>query len=67
MSMENVIQRKWFWFNMSYIEEFKNGYNQIYLIEFWTRLLPKYDLTKGIKWNWQSLDSITVKSLLGGR
>ena len=32
----------------------------------WTRLLQIYDLTKGIKWNWQSLDSISVKSPLGG-
>ena len=32
----------------------------------WTRLLQIYDLTKGIKWNWQSLDSISIKSPLGG-
>ena len=33
----------------------------------WTRLLQIYDLTKGIKWNWQSLDSISIKSPLKGR
>jgi hypothetical protein len=35
--------------------------------KLWTRLLQIYDLKKGIKWNWQqSLDSISVKSHLGG-
>ena len=33
----------------------------------WTRLLQKYDTKKGIKWNWQSLDSISIKSPLWGR
>ena len=33
----------------------------------WTGLLKLYDIKKGIKWNWQSLDSISVKSPLGGR
>ena len=28
----------------------------------WTRLLQKYDDKKGIKWSWQLLDSISVKS-----
>jgi transposase len=33
----------------------------------WTRLLKIYDHKRGgIKWNWQSLDSISVKSSLGG-
>ncbi len=30
------------------------------------RLLKLYDDKKGIKWNWQSLDSISIKSPLGG-
>jgi transposase len=34
--------------------------------KMWTRLLI-YDSKKGIKWNWQSLDSISIKSPLGGR
>ena len=33
----------------------------------WTNLLKIYDNKKGIKWSWQSLDSISVKSPLGGR
>lgn len=32
----------------------------------WIRLLKKYDNKKGIKWTWQSLDSISIKSPLGG-
>ncbi|MDR4511077.1 MAG: IS5 family transposase [Nitrososphaeraceae archaeon] len=32
----------------------------------WTRLLKLYDKKIGIKWNWQSLDSISIKSPLGG-
>ena len=32
----------------------------------WTRLLKLYDNKKGIKWNWQSFDSICIKSPLGG-
>ena len=35
--------------------------------KLWTRLLKIYDNKRGIKWNWQSLDSISVKSPLGGR
>jgi putative transposase len=32
----------------------------------WSRLLKIYDNKRGIKWSWQSLDSISVKSPLGG-
>ena len=32
----------------------------------WTRLLKIYDNKRGIKWSWQSLDSISIKSPLGG-
>ena len=35
--------------------------------KLWIRLLKIYDHKRGIKWNWQSLDSISVKSPLGGR
>ena len=35
--------------------------------KLWIRLLELYDDKKGIKWNWQSIDSISVKSPLGGR
>jgi transposase len=34
--------------------------------KMWIRLLKKYDDKKGIKWMWQSIDSISVKSPLGG-
>jgi len=33
----------------------------------WIRLLKIYDNLIGIKWTWQSLDSISIKSPLGGR
>ena len=32
----------------------------------WSRLLHKYDKKIGIKWDWQSLDGISIKSTLGG-
>jgi transposase len=35
--------------------------------KLWIRLLKIYYNKRGIKWNWQSLDSISVKSPLGGR
>lgn len=31
----------------------------------WTRLLKEYDNAVGIQWNWQSLDSVSVKAPLG--
>ena len=37
------------------------------LDRIWTRLLKIYDHRRGIKWSWQSLDSISVKSPLGRR
>ena len=35
--------------------------------KLWPRLLKIYDNKKGINWNWQCLDSISIKSPLGGR
>src|SRR3954452_6116830 len=35
--------------------------------KIWTKLLEEYDNKKGIKWAWQSIDSISIKSPLGGR
>jgi transposase len=32
----------------------------------WIKLLKVYDKEVGIDWNWQSLDSISIKSSLGG-
>ncbi len=34
--------------------------------KIWIRLLEEYDHKKGIKWVWQSLDSMSIKSPLGG-
>ena len=34
--------------------------------KLWTRLLKIYDNKIGIKWNWQSLDSISIKSTFRG-
>jgi len=33
----------------------------------WVRLLKIYDQIIGINWTWQSIDSISIKSPLGGR
>jgi hypothetical protein len=38
----------------------------MYFKGLWNRLLQVYDDVKGIKWKWQSLDSISVKAPLGG-
>ena len=35
--------------------------------KIWIRLLKIYDNLIGIRWTWQSLDSISIKSPLGGR
>jgi hypothetical protein len=34
--------------------------------KLWIKLLERYDELKGIRWKWQSLDSISIKALLGG-
>ena len=33
----------------------------------WTRLLKVYDDVVGIQWNWQFLDSVSIKAHLGGK
>ena len=35
--------------------------------KIWMKLLEEYDNKIGIKWIWQSADSISIKSPLGGR
>ena len=35
--------------------------------KIWIRLLKIYDNLIGINWTWQSIDSISIKSPLGGR
>ena len=34
--------------------------------KLWIKLLECYDELKGIRWKWQSLDSISIKAPLGG-
>ena len=48
------------------IEDFNNGVQSDIFDRLWARLLKIYDNKRGIKWSWQSLDSISVKSPLGG-
>jgi transposase len=43
-------------------------WNRLYKFKkVWIRLLQIYDDLIGINWTWQSLDSISIKSPLGGR
>ena len=35
--------------------------------KIWMKLLEEYDDKRGIKLDWQSIDSISIKSPLGGR
>jgi hypothetical protein len=48
------------------IGDFKNGYYQNVFQELWIKLLELYDDLRGIKWKWQSLNSVSVKADLGG-
>ena len=34
--------------------------------KMWIKVLEEYNCKEGIKWTWQSIDSISVKSPLGG-
>ena len=45
----------------------RNGFKLDVFRKTWIRLLKTYDNLIGIKWTWQSLDSISIKSPLGGR
>ena len=45
----------------------RNGNKLDVFRKTWIRLLKTYDNLIGIKWTWQSLDSISIKSPLGGR
>jgi putative transposase len=65
MSIENVTQRIWFWSTCH--RRFQEWVQSGIFDKLWSRLLRLYDLKKGIKWNWQSLDSISIKSPLGRR
>ena len=47
--------------------DFRSGLNLTFLGKYWIRLLKTYDNLIGVKWAWQSLDSISIKSPLGGQ
>ena len=47
------------------IDDSRNGINWMFS-NIWIRLLKIYDYLIGINWTWQSLDSISIKSPLGG-
>jgi hypothetical protein len=49
------------------IEDFNNGWivSDVFR-KLWIKLLERYDELKGIRWKWQSLDSISIKAPLGG-
>ncbi len=32
----------------------------------WIKMLKEYDCKRGVRWTWQSIDSISIKSPLGG-
>ena len=49
------------------IEDFEEWIPLGIFDKLWFRLLKIYDNRIGIKWNWQSLDSISIKSPLGGQ
>ena len=49
------------------IEGFRNGNKVDVFKKTWVRLLKIYDQIIGINWTWQSIDSISIKSPLGGR
>ena len=48
------------------IDDSNNGHISKVFERLWTRLLKVYDDIVGIRWKWQSLDSISVKAPLRG-
>ena len=48
------------------IVDSRNGIKRCFQ-KTWIKLLKIYDYMIGIDWTWQSIDSISVKSPLGGR
>ena len=49
------------------IVDSKNGIKEVFSKIHGFKLLKIYDYLIGIDWTWQSIDSISVKSPLGGR
>ena len=49
------------------IVDFRSGIDLDVFKKVWIKLLKIYDDLIGINWTWQSIDSISIKSPLGGR
>ena len=62
--MEVAACRVWLWFHMS--QKIQEWVGLDIFKKVWIRLLKIYDDLTGIKWTWQSLDSVSIKSPLGG-
>jgi hypothetical protein len=63
--MENASERIWVWFHTCR-RRFQQWIVSDVFRKLWIRLLEVYDDLRGIGWNWQSLDSVSVKAPLGG-
>jgi len=46
---------------------FQQGVQLDIFKKIWVKLLKEYDGERGVKWTWQSIDSISIKSPLGRR
>jgi hypothetical protein len=64
MSVEDASKR--IWFSSTCHRRFQQWVKLNIFKKIWIRLLKEYDSKKGIKWIWQSLDSMSIKSPLGG-
>ena len=49
------------------INDSNNGQHLRYLKDYGPGCLKVYDGIVGIRWKWQSLDSVSIKAPLGGR
>ena len=52
---------------LSVTGDFRSGINFDVFKNAWIKLLGAYDDKIDINWTWQSIDSISIKSPLGGR
>ena len=46
--------------------DFRSGVRMDIFKKMWIKLLKEYDNKIGFKWKWQSIDSLSIKSPLGG-
>lgn len=69
MSLEQDVSGRCFPKNMVQVppvtDDSKNGIKEVFQ-KIWIKLLKIYDKKIGINWTWQSIDSISIKSPLGG-